>query len=125
MREPSSLGAAALCVLRLGHVQADAIGPLEPSAQFPQRGGTRSVVGSEGVALPLHFLLQYRKSMGRAREKQKIHDLTVTTLRVEREKLDRFGEIAVSQHRTISQQLRHLIEQAIAEADREPEDVTA
>lgn len=63
--------------------------------------------------------------MGRAREKQKIHDLTVTTLRVEREKLDRFGEIAESQHRTVSQQLRHLIEQAIAEADREPEDVTA
>lgn len=63
--------------------------------------------------------------MGRAKEKQKIHDLTVTTLRVDREKLDRFGEIAESQHRTISQQLRHLIEQAIAEADREPEDVSA
>lgn len=63
--------------------------------------------------------------MGRAKEKQKIHDLTVTTLRVDREKLDRFGEIAESQHRTISQQLRHLIEQAIAEDDREPEDVSA
>ena len=57
--------------------------------------------------------------MGSAREKQRVHDLTVTTLRVERTKLDRFGEIADAEHRTISQQLRHLIDQAIAEADRE------
>ena len=57
--------------------------------------------------------------MGSAREKQRVHDLTVTTLRVERTKLDRFGEIADAVHRTISQQLRHLIDQAIAEADRE------
>lgn len=63
--------------------------------------------------------------MGSAREKQRVHDLTVTTLRVERTKLDRFGEIADAEHRTISQQLRHLIDQAIADADREPEDVTA
>ena len=37
----------------------------------------------------------------------------------------RFKKIAEAHQRTFSQQLRHLIDQAIAEADREPEDVTA
>lgn len=37
----------------------------------------------------------------------------------------RLKKIAEAHQRTFSQQLRHLIDQAIAEADREPEDVTA
>lgn len=37
----------------------------------------------------------------------------------------RFVAVAEAQHRTITQQLRHLIEQAIAEADHDPEDVVA
>lgn len=44
---------------------------------------------------------------------------------IEAEKKVRFTEIAEASHRTITQQLRHLIDQAIAEADREPEDVSA
>ena len=44
---------------------------------------------------------------------------------IEAEKKVRFIEVAEANHRTITQQLRHLIDEAIAEADREPEDVTA
>lgn len=55
--------------------------------------------------------------MGSTKEKQKVHDMTVTTLRVDRAKLDRLGEIAAAEHRTISQHLRHLIDRAIDEAD--------
>lgn len=64
--------------------------------------------------------------MGSAREQRpKIHDLTVTTLRVDRQKLDRLDEIAAAEHRTVSQQLRHLIDQAIAEADEDDGPVAA
>lgn len=44
---------------------------------------------------------------------------------IEADKKARFVAVAEASHRTITQQLRHLIDQAIAEADREPEDVTA
>lgn len=44
---------------------------------------------------------------------------------IEADKKARFIEVAEANHRTITQQLRHLIDEAIAEADREPEDVTA
>ena len=44
---------------------------------------------------------------------------------IEAEQKVRFIEVAEANHRTITQQLRHLIAEAIAEADREPEDVTA
>jgi hypothetical protein len=42
------------------------------------------------------------------------HQLNV---RVERETFDRFREVAAASHRTVSQELRHLMEQRIAEAD--------
>ena len=48
--------------------------------------------------------------------------MTVTTLRVEREKLDAFGRVAERQHRTIAQQFRHLIDKAIED---EPEEIGA
>ncbi len=57
-----------------------------------------------------------------AADKKKVHEMTVTTLRVEREKLDAFGRVAERQHRTIAQQFRHLIDKAIED---EPEEIGA
>ncbi len=45
------------------------------------------------------------------------HSLAVYTLRVERSDLDRLGEIAAAEHRTLVQKLRVMIEQEIAEHD--------
>ena len=49
--------------------------------------------------------------------KQRIHDLAVTTLRVEQHKLDALARIAEAEHRTVSQQMRVLIDRALAEAE--------
>ena len=42
--------------------------------------------------------------------------LAVTSIRIEREKLDAFREIAAAERRSVSQQLRWLIDQCIHQA---------
>lgn len=44
---------------------------------------------------------------------------------IEADKKARFVEVAEASHRTVTQHLRHLIDQAIAEADREPDPTKA
>lgn len=43
----------------------------------------------------------------------------VYTLRIERAQLDRLREIAESQHRTVSQELRRMVEARIAEHEKQ------
>jgi hypothetical protein len=45
----------------------------------------------------------------------------VYTLRVERRKLERLRKIAEADHRTLSQELRHMIEERIARSDADKE----
>lgn len=45
--------------------------------------------------------------------------LAVTSVRIERDKLDRFKQVADAHRRSVSQELRWLIDQAIEEADDE------
>lgn len=47
----------------------------------------------------------------------KSNSSAVTTLRVDREKLDRFRQIAASEHRTVVQKFRVMIEEEIARHD--------
>lgn len=44
-------------------------------------------------------------------------EIVVTSIRTTRAQLDRFREIAEGEHRTVSQELRHLIAERIAQAD--------
>lgn len=57
--------------------------------------------------------------MGRATSATDRSDIAVTSVRIEREKLDSLKVIAAGERRSVSQQLRWLIDQAIAEADAE------
>ena len=50
--------------------------------------------------------------------------IAVYTLRVDRAKLERIHEIAESEHRTLSQELRRMIDERIAQAG-EPEPMAA
>jgi predicted DNA-binding protein len=43
--------------------------------------------------------------------------IAVTSVRIEREKLDRFKQVADAHRRSVSQELRWLIDRAIEEAD--------
>ncbi len=43
----------------------------------------------------------------------------VFTLRIERDKLDRFRELVGREHRTVVQDLRHYIDRRLAAEDRE------
>lgn len=45
--------------------------------------------------------------------------MAVTTIRVERDKLARFSEICRAEHSSVNQVFRRLIDERLAEADRE------
>jgi predicted DNA-binding ribbon-helix-helix protein len=47
------------------------------------------------------------------------NEVAVYTLRIDRSRLDRLHEIAAADHRTVSQEIRRLIDERIAEAERE------
>lgn len=60
--------------------------------------------------------------MGSSATQSAAPQLAVTSVKIEKDKLDRFREIARANRRSISQELRWLIDQRIAETDagREP-----
>lgn len=55
--------------------------------------------------------------MGSASETRN-RGLAVTSVRIERDKLEAFRELAESQRRNVSQQLNHLIDRALEESEQ-------
>jgi hypothetical protein len=50
-------------------------------------------------------------------------EIAVTSVRIERDKLERFREVAEANRRSVSQELRWLIDRAIETHDQKPEAV--
>lgn len=46
-------------------------------------------------------------------------EIAVTSIRIERERLERFRQVAAANRRSVSQELRWLIDQAIEASERE------